>query len=45
MRSATLIVLFAVSVLFACGPARAQEAYPSKPVRMIVPFRRAGRPT
>ena len=32
------MVLFAVSILVAGGPARAQDAYPSKPVRMIVPF-------
>ena len=37
-KALRFIVLFAVSILLASGPARAQEAYPSKPVRMIVPF-------
>ena len=35
-------VLIAASILFACGPGRAQEVYPSKPVRMIVPFAPGG---
>jgi tripartite-type tricarboxylate transporter receptor subunit TctC len=31
-------ILFAVSIVLVCAPASAQEAYPSKPVRVIVPF-------
>ena len=31
-------VLFAISILSSGAPARAQDAYPAKPVRMIVPF-------
>ena len=41
-KTLRFIVLFAVSILLAGGPARAQEAYPSKPVRMIVPFAPGG---
>ena len=41
-KALRFIVLFAVSILLACGPARAQEAYPNKPVRMIVPFAPGG---
>ena len=33
-----VMVLSAVSILLAAARPRAQEAYPSKPVRMIVPF-------
>ena len=36
------LVLAAVSLLLTGGPARAQDTYPSKPVRMIVPFAPAG---
>ena len=32
------IVIIAASFLLTVGPIRAQNAYPSKPVRMIVPF-------
>ena len=32
------LLLVAVSILVTGFPAHAQDAYPSKPVRMIVPF-------
>jgi len=41
-KALRFIVLFAVSILLACGTARAQEAYPNKPVRMIIPFAPGG---
>src|SRR6476620_8934384 len=41
-KALRFIVLFAVSILLVCGPARAQETYPSNPVRMIVPFAPGG---
>ena len=38
LRVLRAAVLLAVSMLLACGPASAEEAYPSKPVRVVVPF-------
>jgi len=36
------IVVLAASILLLCGPAHAQETYPSRPVRMIIPFAPGG---
>lgn len=36
------IVVLTASILLLCGPAHAQETYPSRPVRMIIPFAPGG---
>ena len=36
------LFVFALSIVLLCGPARAQDAYPNKPVRLVVPFAAAG---
>jgi len=36
------IALLAASILLVSGPAHAQEAYPNRPVRMIIPFAPGG---
>jgi tripartite-type tricarboxylate transporter receptor subunit TctC len=41
MKSA-LLILAAISWLFAMMPAGAQEAYPSRPIRMLMPFGAGG---
>src|ERR1044072_6890997 len=42
MKPARCAVLVAAAILLASAPTRAQDAYPSKPVRMIIPFAPGG---
>jgi hypothetical protein len=42
-RSTVLLFAVATSVLASAPMAGAEEAYPSRPIRLIVPFRRSDR--